>query len=329
MSDQPVISVVIAAYNAQATLPAQLDALARQSCEGAWEVLVCDNGSTDATARIVRSVGERMPRVRLIDASARRGPAAARNAGARAANAPLLAFCDADDVVAEGWVHAMVSSLARAALVTGQSRRPEFNARPGDPHSFRWSSYRVPYFPYIPGAGAGNLGVHRDEFLAVGGFDESLRTGEDLDLCWRMQLAGHELVVDPRAVVLVSNREGLGATIAQTFAYGAGDRRLAHKYARVAAAYRHAGPASTDRVTDSAASSRHAPDGDDDRSGAGTGRGSAVPRLWRKVRSVRHLSDLTATARRVATWAGYRIGRLDRAAPQIVPPPVLPPTWSR
>jgi Predicted glycosyltransferases len=219
----------------------------------------------------------------------------------------------------------MLEALATATLVTGRSRRPEFNARPGDPYTFSWGAYRVPYFPYMPGAGAGNMGVRRDAFLEVGGFDEHLRTGEDLDLCWRMQLAGHQLVEDPRAVVYVANRDGLRATISQTFAYGTGDRRLTHKYALVAAAYRQEGPRSRPStgsplapLEDAAAEPAPA-----------QGEARGVPaRVWRKVRSIRRPSDFTNVARKIATWAGCRFGRIDRTAPQVAPPAQLPPTWS-
>ncbi len=321
----PAISVVIAAYNAADTLGAQLDALDAQDVDAEWEILVCDNGSTDDTAGVVRRARERMPRLRLLDASARRGPGAARNVGARAAAAPLLAFCDADDVVAEGWLAVMLEALATADFVTGQSRRPEFNARPGDPHTFSWGLYRVPYFPYMPGAGAGNVGVRRDAFLGVGGFDADLRTGEDLDLCWRLQLAGHELVEDSRAVVYVANRGGLGATIAQTFAYGVGDRRLTHKYALIADAYRRSGPLPRPTPdTPPPASGQASPE-----LSTATPRGAgALARIWRKASSVRRPSDLTNVVRKAATWAGFRFGRIDRAAPQVPPPARLPQTWS-
>lgn len=319
----PAISVIIAAYNAAATLPAQLEALADQKVAVDWEVVVCDNGSTDGTADLVRAASARMPWVRLVDASQRRGPGAARNVGARAAGGALLAFCDADDVVAEGWLAAMLDSLSRATLVTGRSRRPEFNSRPDDRRTFSWGIYRVPYFPYLAGAGAGNMGVHRDAFLDVGGFDEDLRTGEDLDLCWRMQLAGHELVEDPRAVVDVSNREGLSATIAQTFAYGAGDRRLKHKYALVEEAYiRRAGTAAAPLPEAGRESPPSVPLGS---------RRSRLPgagvwgRAMRKIRSIRRPGDLTNLTRKAGTWLGFRFGRIDRSAPQVVPPDRLPP----
>lgn len=323
MSPTPEISLVIAAYNAAETIGAELDALAEQTFEGAWEVLVCDNGSTDETAAVAASYADSLPVLRVVDASAVRGPGAARNAGAAAASAPLLAFCDADDVVASDWLAVMRSALEEATLVTGRPRRLEFNSRPEDPQYFTWGIYRVPFFPYLPGAGAGNMGVHRDAFLSVGGFDESLHTGEDLDLCWRLQLAGHQLVEEPAAVVTVSNREGLRATIAQTYAYGVGDRRLKHKYALVEEAFlrqasrTEAAPGASDGSPGSSASGSWAP---------GPSAPPLAARIWRKVTTTRRLSDLTNLTRRVSTWVGFRFGRIDRTVPQVIPPARLPDT---
>lgn len=320
------ISVVIAAYNAADTLGAQLQALARQTFTGEWEVLVCDNGSTDDTAAVAAAHADAVPGLRVLDASAVRGPGAARNVGAQAASSPLLAFCDADDVVADDWVAVMRTALGQASLVTGRPRRLEFNSRPEDPQYFSWGIYWVPFFPYLPGAGAGDMGVHRDTFLEVGGFDESLRTGEDLDLCWRMQLAGHELVEEPAAVVTVSNREGLSATIAQTYGYGVGDRRLKHKYALVEEAFlnraRRTQAGSPARQDGSAASAQNSADAAapaTQNSAADLGR-----RVWQKLKTTRRLSDLTTITRRASTWAGYRFGRIDRSAPQVAPPETLP-----
>src|SRR5690606_31786877 len=78
----PELSVVIAAFDARATLGEQLDALAARDVDFAVEVLVCDNGSRDGTPDLVRRRQEREPWLRLVDASARRGPSAARNIGA-------------------------------------------------------------------------------------------------------------------------------------------------------------------------------------------------------------------------------------------------------
>ena len=79
-----MISVVVAVRNGLPWLDEQLRALASQECDSEWEVVVADNGSTDASAATVRAWGGRSGAIRLVDASERRGPAAARNIGARA-----------------------------------------------------------------------------------------------------------------------------------------------------------------------------------------------------------------------------------------------------
>jgi len=313
---QPEISVVIAAYNAEQTLGAQLDALARQDFAGEWEVLVCDNGSTDGTVDVVRERQATQPNLRLVDASARRGPGAARNAGVRVARAPRLAFCDADDLVEPGWLAALHRALDRAPAVTGRARRAEFNSRPDNPVYFSWGLYRVPFFPYLDGAGAGNFAVRTEAFRRIGGFDEALRTGEDLDLTWRLQLAGFRLVEEPAAVVTVSNRAGLGSTITQTFAYGVGDKRLVHKYALVAEAFR-----TGDLVLPEP--SQHAQPTEDPADRPEPPRESTARRVLRKLRTTRRLSDLTNVTRKAATWLGFRFGRIDRSAPQLRPPAAL------
>jgi len=323
----PRVSVIIAAYNAEETLDAQLDALERQTADFSFEVLVCDNGSTDGTAALTRRRMQRTPHLRLIDASARRGPGAARNAGARAARAPFLVFCDADDVVADDWLALMHGSLSEAPFVSGTSRRPELNSRPENPTYFDWSLYRMPFFPYLAGAGAGNMGIHKAVFDEVGGFDETLRTGEDLDLCWRVQLAGYPLIANDSAIVNVSNRTGLRATMRQGFGYGVGDKMLAYKFARVAEAYNARPPATADAAPEAAGEASGSPvDGD-----AGTespGRlsriGALVSRVLRKFRRVPRASDFTEITLEVATALGFRFGRIDRSVPQVEPPATLP-----
>jgi GT2 family glycosyltransferase len=325
---EPTLSVVIAAFDAQPTLPDQLAALARQDADVPWEVVVADNGSADGTRDMVARLAATTPRLRLVDASARRGPAAARNAGARASTAPLLAFCDADDVVADDWVAAMAAALDRAEVVVGRSRRPEYNSRPDEPEYFTWGLYRVPFFPYLEAGNAGNLAVRREAFDEVGGFDERLRTGEDLDLCWRLQLAGHRIAEEPAAVVTFRNRPTLRATVVQTYAYGAGNRALVHKYARVAAAFA-AGPLPDEGDDRDEPDDAPAADGPVRQPGVPVSPSPGlVGRAWRKVTRLRRPSDLTTVTRSVATWAGFRFGRLDPSIGQLEPPARLPSRWS-
>ncbi|HEX5945088.1 MAG TPA: glycosyltransferase family A protein [Acidimicrobiales bacterium] len=99
------ISVVVPARNAVDVLGAQLDALAAQEVPVPWEVVVADNGSTDGTRELAAAWHDRLP-VRVVDASAHAGVNHARNRGVHAAHGELVLCCDADDVVAPGWVAA-------------------------------------------------------------------------------------------------------------------------------------------------------------------------------------------------------------------------------
>ena len=116
---QPQISVVIATYNGQETLPTQLLALERQDFEGRFEVLICDNGSSDRTRDVAREWENRLPGIRVIDASDLAGGGFAKNVGVINALAPLIAFCDQDDYVLAGWLSAIHGGLAAHDIVTG------------------------------------------------------------------------------------------------------------------------------------------------------------------------------------------------------------------
>lgn len=227
-------SVVIAAYNAAATLGEQLDALARQVDAPPFEVLVCDNGSSDDTPAVVRSRYEALPGLRLIDASARRGASNARNAGAAAARGEFLLFCDADDVVADDWVASYATCATDHDALAGGwefARLNDFHEHTGADHA---PLFYLPFLPGFAANGAGNLAVRRSVFAAVGGFDTSLRAGEDADLCIRMQLAGTALEPCPHAVVHVRLKTGLQDTTRQAFGFGRADKQLRYKYAAIA-----------------------------------------------------------------------------------------------
>lgn len=234
MSDQTEparVSVIIPAYNASATLGAQLEALASQVAAPAFEVLVCDNGSTDATADVAHAHAAAFTHLRVIDASARRGPAAARNIGVANAQAPIVAFCDADDVVASNWLVTLVGALKTADAAAGGFEHDHLTARHAITVS--WGTdvpIRLASWPQLPAGASSNLAVTRAAFEAVQGFDASLHTGEDVDLCWRLQLAGFSLAFVPHAVVHARKRSGTRAIYRQSVAYARGTVILEDKH---------------------------------------------------------------------------------------------------
>lgn len=216
-----LVSVVMPVRNAAREIEAQLAALEAQRYEGAWEVVVADNGSTDGTLAMLERWHGRLPGLRVVDASDRIGAAGARNAGAAAARGDLLVFCDADDVVAEGWLVALVRAAADAPLVGGSIDPRRINPA----RLLVWrpavaAEQLAVSGDYLPYAWTANLAIHADVFAAVGGFRTDFDVGEDVELSWRVQLAGHRLAFAGDAVVDYRYRDGLRALVRQYVAYG-------------------------------------------------------------------------------------------------------------
>ena len=195
------LSVVIAARDVATTLGEQLDALLAQEWNGRWEIVVVDNGSTDGTAALVEEYAGRDSRVRLVRAADGSGPSYARNVGFAAAASDSIASCDGDDVVAPGWVQAMGEGLREHACVTGPLDVDELNAVWLAESRGRLATSTPTWYGVFPIVAAGNLGIRRATFDAVGGFDERLRANEDHDLALRLALAGVDVHHEPTALV--------------------------------------------------------------------------------------------------------------------------------
>ena len=226
--EPPLISVVVPVRNGMPWLEHQLQALAAQQAVFRWEVVVADNGSDDDTRSCVLRWSDRCPHIHLVDAAERRGPGAARNIGAGVALGRLLAFCDADDVVRPGWLASVSAALADDDLVAGVF---DFSALDGVPQVIPApaATRQLGFLPFALGA---NFGVRRNAFEAVQGFNEEFAAGEDVDLCWRLQLAGYRFAVTADAVVEKRERTGVRPMFRAAWAYGqCGPRLFSHYHA--------------------------------------------------------------------------------------------------
>lgn len=184
------LSVVIPCFNAADTIAAQLKAFTIQQCSQSWEIIIADNGSTDKTLEIVKKYQQNLPNLRIVNASATKGPAHARNVGASIATSENLAFCDADDEVTSGWVAAMIEALSKHDFVAGRSDYTKLN----EPWVVKCCGLReangIKDYIYFPYAAGNNLGIKRSVHNAVGGFDETMLLLQDVDYCWRIQKTG-------------------------------------------------------------------------------------------------------------------------------------------
>jgi glycosyltransferase involved in cell wall biosynthesis len=213
------VTVVIPVRDGAEVIHRQLDALAAQTYTGSWDVVLADNGSTDDTALVAMRWRDRLPELRVVDASSRRGVGPARNRGAAASTADAVLFCDADDRASPGWVEAMVSALGDHPIVGGpcEIEDPDGSVVPAPDHL----ALTLGLVPFPIG---GNFGIWRDVFDEVGGFDEEHpeAQAEDAELCLRAWESGHVAGFAQGALMTKSRRPDVRSTWRQWRGYGTG-----------------------------------------------------------------------------------------------------------
>ncbi|MEX3631775.1 glycosyltransferase [Rothia sp. LK2492] len=203
---QPLVSVIIPAYNAAHTIGDQLECLSRQKSAPNFEVIISDNGSTDELVTAVEPYRNRL-NVRIVDSSQIQGVSHARNVGIQESQCDFIMICDADDFVSQGWVRAMYDAMCTYpdAYVLGQYlyisdegglrlQHPEVQRLFTEP---KWQDVFIqdpdPSAPIETHffIGGGSLAFRREAGLQLRGFDSSYtRGGDDWDFFARARLAG-------------------------------------------------------------------------------------------------------------------------------------------
>ncbi len=211
---EPRVCVAIVTYDSGATIEACLRSLGAQTWRG-FEVVVVDNGLTPGLKEMLKLTGAP---TRLIEPGANLGFAAGNNRAAEAASADTdwLACLNPDAFADPGWLAAFVAAAARYpdcaafASVQRMARAPETADGLGDCYHAFGIAWRGGYGRPLPEsiadgevfAACGAAAFYRlDAFRAAGGFDESyFAYVEDVDLGFRLRLAGHRciLIADAR-----------------------------------------------------------------------------------------------------------------------------------
>jgi GT2 family glycosyltransferase len=215
----PRVSVVVCAYNAERTMEACLASLETLNYPD-YEVIVVNDGSRDCTLEI----SERFPYCRIISQE-NKGLSIARNVGAEAATGDIVAYTDSDCVADPDWLTYLVARMEEGNLAAcgGPNFPPPEDSlvpaavavSPGGPTHVLISDEVA---EHIAGC---NMAFRRDALLALGGFDPKYRAaGDDVDICWRFQDAGHTIGFSPAAVVWHFRRNTVRAYISQQRGYG-------------------------------------------------------------------------------------------------------------
>jgi GT2 family glycosyltransferase len=192
----PLVSVVIPTRNRAKYLDVALASLARQDLDARHQLLVVDDGSADGTPAVVARAGARYIRFEVP-----RGLNAARNAGVRAAAAPLIALLDDDVYAPPGWLRALVEGAERhpRAEAFGGPIRARFEGR--TPSSC--GRERPPITTLDLGredveanvVWGSNLAIRRSAFDRIGPFDESVSShGDEEDWLIALRGAGGKIV---------------------------------------------------------------------------------------------------------------------------------------
>lgn len=193
------VSVIIPVFNSQETMAACLHAVFRSSFKP-LDVIVVDDGSTDDSAAIAR----RFP-CRVIQLQKQSGPGAARNAGARLASANILFFLDSDILIEPDTLSLIIDSFRDRPEISGLFCSYQKDTIPSNfcstyknlLHHFIHQTSREEASTFCGGFGA----LTQNAFLSVGGFDESYTALEDIELGYRLMLAGHKIFLNKRIQV--------------------------------------------------------------------------------------------------------------------------------
>ena len=224
----PRVSVVVCSYNGSRTLRDCLEGVRRLEYPD-FEVIVVDDGSTDATPSIAQEYGVRL--VRTVN----RGLSRARNTGIDTATGEIVAFTDDDARPDPHWLYYLASAFRRTGMagIGGPNIAPGGDGwiaacvanAPGGPMHVLLSDREA---EHLPGC---NMAFRKEALQAVGGFDPRFRVaGDDVDLCWRMTDRGLRLGFHAGAMVWHHRRNSVRTFWRQQRGYGKAESLLEAKW---------------------------------------------------------------------------------------------------
>jgi glycosyltransferase involved in cell wall biosynthesis len=217
-----VHTVIVPAYNAEETIESAIRSVQAQTTSS-FEVIVVDDGSTDATAAVLERIAADQPRITVIS-QRNAGPSAARNTAIDRAAGAYLTFLDSDDLLMPPYLEAVEASFATDSAVGlvhvrawvideaggGRVRRAVW-----PPPGYVTGSGAEPDQPAeaVVALAAGNYvgavqTARRAAVERAGGLDRDLHQAEDYDLWLRIAIAGFRVVMAPGTLAVIRNRSG-------------------------------------------------------------------------------------------------------------------------
>jgi glycosyltransferase involved in cell wall biosynthesis len=222
---RPVLSFVIPAFNEEQLIGRTIGAIHQFVPPLSYEIIVVDNGSTDATGRVASDLGATL----IVQEGGTIG--SLRNRGAASASGGILVFLDADVVITPEWISripALIETLREDPLrLTG--------AMCSTPDDASWIEryWFAPMRAPTTHVGSGHMILARTFFDELGGFDESIATGEDYDISQRAIARGAQLDRDGRLkAVHLGYPRTIRAFVQRESWHGVGDFRSLAAFVR-------------------------------------------------------------------------------------------------
>lgn len=214
------ISVVVPAFNEEKIISDCLRHLIKQDTDIFYEIIIVDNNSTDKTSQVVKDfINKHKDKKIIILKEEKRGVAHARQKGFEKAQGEIIASTDADSRVHKDWLSYIINSF---------KKYPDISALAG-PYDFYDETILIKILRkpvteisiimdkicgwgknHVPGA---NFAIYKKDFEEVGGFDEKLHFGEDLELSIRLHRAGKIIFFDKKMNISVASRRYKGHII--------------------------------------------------------------------------------------------------------------------
>jgi mycofactocin system glycosyltransferase len=227
----PEVSIVIPVMNRADELRRCLTSLTRLTYPSEkLQIIVVDDGSSDTSPDVTREFGALL----VPSGGVGRGPAAARNVGASAAEGEILAFIDSDCSASPDWLCQLIPAFNDSAMAAvGGQVDGMCTESAVDRYEAVMSSLSISSRERVGNSGTDtfylpscNLLVRRSAFTGVGGFDDSMHVGEDVDLTWRLRDKNWSICYLPLGNIRHEHRSSIRSFMSRRFDYGTSEGML-------------------------------------------------------------------------------------------------------
>ncbi|MDD5006007.1 MAG: glycosyltransferase [Candidatus Omnitrophica bacterium] len=235
--NEPLISIIVPAYNSEKTIKKCIDSLLEIDYTN-YEVFIVDDGSTDNTKNILSGYKDKI----TIIENKHFGPSRCRNIAASKAKSEFLAFTDSDCIVEKNWLKELSRGFIndKVAGTGGNQLSPQDETNFGKrvQQFFELAGFLGGYIKGKKNSDLSETGhnpscnamYRKDAFLGVGGFDEKLWPGEDVDLDYRLKLQGLMFMYNPKAIVYHYRPQSIRKLSIMMYRYGVMQGVLIKRY---------------------------------------------------------------------------------------------------